>query len=150
MIETAPAVLVTFNAVFRRLRDAAWSDPTVESAEELSQAVTSCRRVLKAIADRVYPPTTQESATGNKLDDQRYRNRIREFIKSVSQSKPMGDVYQKMVEGLYDRFVALDGLANKGVHASVALNDAELCAIQTYIMAGELLRLARRPLETDS
>ena len=142
MSTAVPEVLVAFNAVFRRLRDAAMGEAISDSGEELSQAVTTCRRILKATADHVYPPTDDISDKGNQLDDQRYRNRIKEFVKASIQSQSLQAVVEKTVEGLYERFVALDGLASKGVHASLALSDAELCAIQTYIIAGELLQLA--------
>jgi hypothetical protein len=47
--------------------------------------------------------------------------------------------------GLYDRFAALDKLANKGVHAELGVHEAELCAISTYLVAGELLALGESP-----
>ena len=95
----APAVLDQFSAVYRRLREAT-RDPVLPVSEDLAQAVTSCRRILKTVADHL-------AALG----------------------------------GIYDRFSALDKLANKGVHAELGVPEAELCAIHTYLVAGELLAL---------
>jgi hypothetical protein len=141
--EIAPDILAKFNSVFRRMRDAARSGAAVDASEELSQAVMSCRRMLKSVADLVYPATSEVSDQGNPLDDDKYRNRIKEFTKGVTSSRSTREVDLATLDGLYDRFVALDGVANKGVHADIALAEAELCSIQTYIVAGELLRLYR-------
>jgi hypothetical protein len=45
------------------------------------------------------------------------------------------------VTGIYDRFEAADKLTNRAVHADVALEEAEMCAILTYVLAGEILRI---------
>jgi hypothetical protein len=41
-----------------------------------------------------------------------------------------------------NRFEAIDALASKGVHAQVSRQEAEFCAINTYVLAAEILRLA--------
>jgi hypothetical protein len=46
-----------------------------------------------------------------------------------------------MVSGLYERFAAVDTLTNKAVHAEMALEIANLCALNTYIICGEVLRV---------
>lgn len=138
LARTAPQILERFNSVYRRLREAADIDPGAMSGDELSQAVTSCRRILKAVADRVYPPT---DAPGSDMDDSKYRNRLREFIKRAVDSNTLEQVMLTSIVGLYDRFAAVDKLSNKGVHADLAVREAELCAITTYILAGEILRI---------
>ncbi len=137
----APHILDAFNAVYRRLRDA---DSAEQATEELAQAVTTCRRILKAVADIVYPPT-DPSQDDHVLDDERYRNRIKEWTKGVILSQSLQTTVGSLVGGLYERFVALDGLASKGVHADLARQEADLCAVSTYIVAGEILRLAAGP-----
>jgi hypothetical protein len=76
------------------------------------------------------------------LDDAKYRNRIKEFTKKANAGETLADATQSTIFGIYERFAAIDKLASKGVHADLALAEAELCAINTYILAGELLRLA--------
>jgi hypothetical protein len=141
LAKNAPDIINSFNTVYRRLRDAELTDS--QAKEELSQAVTSCRRILKAVADRVFPPTNALSDQGNVLDDQKYRNRIKEFTKIATTSSSMRNSISVSVDGIYDRFTSLDTYTNKGVHADMATEEAETCAINTYIIAGEILRLNR-------
>jgi hypothetical protein len=143
--EQAPEVLDSFNAVYRRLGDAARLDER-DAKEELSQAVTTCRRILKEIVDGVLPPEDGKSIVGEDgqeipLDDQHYKVRLTEYIKRQSQSRTLADAIDADVTGILKRFKALDGLANQGVHAVIAYSEAEQCAINTYIIAGEILSL---------
>ncbi len=140
----SPHVLDRFNAVYRRLRDVA-SNPEADGTEELSQAVTSCRRILKAVADHLLPGEPKaESEDGHALNDAAYRNRVHEYVKQHVASSAGGDAVTASFGGLIERFNAIDQLASRGVHAEIALSEAELCAIHTYVLAGELLRMELR------
>jgi len=147
----APDVLDQFAAVYRRIREAT-SDQDAPMSEELSQAVTTCRRILKAVADHLLPGVAgATSQSGNSLNDAAYRNRIYEFVKAKVASDSTAELINAAVGGVYARFTALDTLANKGVHADLGVQEAELCAISTYLIAGELLTLgesARPSIET--
>lgn len=138
----APDVLTQFNAVFRRLNEAAETNLEAESSEPLAQAVTTCRRILKAVVD-VIQPVEEASRTGDghSLSDAAYKNRLVEFLKATA---PQSQRHQKALSSagrsLWERFDATDALASKGVHASIARDEAELCALNTYLLAGELLR----------
>jgi hypothetical protein len=135
----APHVLDQFSSVYRRLHDAA-SDPNANVGEEVAQAVTSCRRILKAVADHLLPGEhARTSDDGHALDDSAYRNRLFEYLKSNAGSDTSKDAIEAALGGVYKRFAATDKLASKGVHASVGLTEAESCALSTYIIAGELL-----------
>ncbi|KJY23850.1 hypothetical protein VR45_41770, partial [Streptomyces sp. NRRL S-495] len=103
--------------------------------------LTSCRRILEAVVDHVLPAQKEPSETGHKLDQPSYRNRLFEFIKKNTQSGSVADTTIAMAKGLHDRFTAFDTLTNKGVHASVALQAANMCALNTYILCGEILQL---------
>jgi hypothetical protein len=139
----APEVLDQFSAVFRRLQEAAAAQPDTAAEEELAQAVTSCRRILKAIVDTVQPadPSRPLSADGHSLTDETYKNRLFEFLKTLSNSARYSTALTFAGKGLIDRFDAMDALASKGVHASVARHEAEFCAMNTYLLAGEILQL---------
>ena len=139
----APEVLDQFSAVFRRLQEAASAQPDTAAEEELAQAVTACRRILKAIVDTVQPadPTRPLSADGHSLTDEGYKNRLFEFLKTLSNSARYSTALMFAGKGLIDRFDAMDALASKGVHASVARHEAEFCAMNTYLLAGEILQL---------
>lgn len=142
LAQGAPALVDQFSAVYRRLREAAGDTPSPKS-EELAQAVTTCRRILKAVADHVLPgvPGAVADNGSSKLDDSAYRNRIFQYIKDNVASAAAADSVKAAVGGVYERFSALDKLANKGVHVGVDVREAEMCAIHTYLVAGELLQL---------
>jgi hypothetical protein len=137
----APELVEKFTAVYRRLRDAADLHPDQEVPEELSQAITTCRRILKTVVDHVFPPTDQTASGGQSLDDAHHRNRLVEFINHRSDSGSHCAMTTVMVSSLYERFKAVDTLSNKAVHAEMALEIASLCSLNTYILCGEVLRL---------
>lgn len=143
LAQGAPAVLDQFNAVYRRLREAT-KDPDGPLTEDLAQAVTTCRRILKAVADHLLPGVPHaKTETGAKLDESAYRNRIYQYIKDNAASDTTADAVKAALGGVYERFSALDKLSSKGVHAELGVYEAELCAIGTYLVAGELLSLAQ-------
>ncbi|TPN00865.1 hypothetical protein FKO01_50540 [Mesorhizobium sp. B2-3-3] len=146
LTEGVPDLVEKFTAVYRRLNEAAINDPAMPAGEELSHALTSCRRILEAVVDHVLPPRSEPSETGNKLDKPAYRNRLFQFIKEANASQAAADVTVALGKGLYERYTALGGLANKGVHASVALKAANLCALNTYVLCGEILLLQQHAI----
>ncbi len=146
LASSAPDVLDQFNVAFRRLREAASRDSDAEADEELSQALTSCRRILKAVVDVIQPadPAMAKSNDGHLLTDENYKNRLFEFLKAGIASNSFQSVLIKDGESLYERFGSIDSLTSKGVHARVALDEAEFCALHVYMLAGELLLLAEK------
>ena len=141
MSDGTPELVEKFTAVYRRLREAAALHPDQEVPEELSQAITTCRRILKAVVDHVFPPTNAPASSGQSLDDAHHRNRLTQFINQQGDSGSHRDMTTTMVSGLYERFKAVDTLTNKAVHAEMALEIANLCALNTYIICGEVLRV---------
>ena len=89
-------------------------------------------------------PAKPESRDGHQLNDEHYKNRLVEFLKDRVSSKSFQSALVKDGESLYERFGTIDALSSKGVHAQVALDEAEFCALHTYILAGELLLLAEK------
>ncbi|HUC24147.1 MAG TPA: hypothetical protein VMA73_15670 [Streptosporangiaceae bacterium] len=136
-----PDLVEKFTAVYQRLREAAALHPELDVPEELSQAITTCRRILKAVVDHVFPPVSDAASSGHSLDDAHYRNRLYEFISRRCNGGSHRALAKTMVSGLYDRFEAVDTLTNKAVHAEMALEIANLCALNTYIVCGEVLRV---------
>jgi hypothetical protein len=137
-------VLDMFNAAFRRMRDAVSRDSATEATEELTQALTSCRRIMKATVDHVQPADAArpKSDNGHALTDEQYKNRLVEFLKANVESSSFRAALVKDGESLFERFSSIDSLASKAVHAQVALEEAEFCALHTYLLAGEVLALA--------
>lgn len=141
LAESAPNLLDQFTAVYRRLRDVAASDSAKPATEELSQALTTCRRIFKAVVDHVLPAESTPTPDGHALTDSAYRNRLHEYLKRSVPSNSEREAIEAMYKGLAERFTGFDTLTNKAVHANVAREVADLCAINTYILCGEILRI---------
>jgi hypothetical protein len=129
--------------VARRLA-AAYERAYSADPEEWSQALTSCRRALKTLADSVYAPTEAEPF-GYPLTDEHYRNRLIQFASERLTSQSQSDLIAAEINLVVQRVEALDGLANKGVHSDVDERDLELTLVHTYLLAGELLALLPVP-----
>ena len=123
----------------RRLA-AAYQRAHSDDPEEWSQALTSCRRALKALADALYPPTDAQPA-GYSLTDEHYKNRLIQFATERLQSERQGALITAEIESVERRIDALNDLASKGVHSDVDERDLELTVVHTYLLAGELLEL---------
>lgn len=115
------------------------------SSEDLAHAVASCRRMIKALADVLYPVPEESVLDDNgneiRLDDSAYRNRLIQFARDK-----IGDSQKKVLDttlsSLVSRLKALDSLASKGVHGEVTSAEAETCIMWTYMLASDFLRLA--------
>ena len=111
-----------------------------DDPEAWSQALTSCRRTLKALADSVYP-ATGEVVDGHKLDDEHYLNRLTEFVKQRVESDSQTEVLEEDIRLAHRQAEALNTLASKGVHSGVDEIDLEMALVRTYFLAGDILRL---------
>ena len=107
-------------------------------SEEWSQALTSCRRALKALADAIYP-ATEDKPAGHDLSEESYKNRLLQFVSENLPSESQGALINAEVESVARRVDALNELASKGVHSDVEWRDVELTVVHTYLVAGEIL-----------
>ncbi len=115
-------------------------------AEDLSHALTSCRRMLKALADALYPATNEvvRGADGvdRKMSDEAYRNRLLQYARVELGRHGQGAVVQDTLDSLGQRLKSLDSLASKGVHDEVSAAEAETCVVWTYLLAADIVRIA--------
>ncbi len=112
--------------------------------ESLSHAATSCRRVIKALADTLFPPTSPvlgDDGVSRVMDDEHYRNRLIEYVRSSRGKSTHADLLASSIDGLNTRLKSLDDLASKGVHAGIHLSEAQSCVTWTYMLAADLLRV---------
>jgi hypothetical protein len=132
----APDALGQFQAAYRRQAE---DDP-----EARSQALLSCRRVLKSLADALYPavdePVIGTDGKPHDLTDDKFINRLVEFI-SGALSGAAANVLEAELADFGNRLDALNELASKGVHAKVTQADVDVCVIRTYLFVGDLMRL---------
>ncbi len=104
----APQVLDQFAAAYRR--------NAADDAESRSHALTSCRRVLKTLADSLYPavdpPVLCADGVERKLTDDNYVNRLCEFVSRESRSTS-ARVTRHTLEMLGNRLGALNALSSR-------------------------------------
>ncbi|HLI98014.1 MAG TPA: hypothetical protein VKT72_18250 [Candidatus Baltobacteraceae bacterium] len=135
----APDVLEQFASIYKRIGEG--------DKEARSQALTSCRRVIKALADTVYPATNEmvkgKDGKGYPLDDEHYVLRLRQFVTSAAGKHKSSEVLRAQIGDLESRVEALNALSSKGTHAHVTSYELFQCAIQTYLVAGDVLRVER-------
>ncbi|MDX8145004.1 hypothetical protein SK854_23040 [Lentzea sp. BCCO 10_0061] len=134
----APLALEKFVAAQERLYSG--------KSEDLAHALTSCRRMTKALADALYP-STDEGVTGSdgierKMTDDAYRNRLLQYVREQLGKRTHGSVIQKTLDSLGARLKSLDSLASKGVHDEVTAAEAETCIVWTYLLAADVVRIA--------
>lgn len=132
-----PEVLAEFRAAYER------ADTGTPAA--LSQALLSCRRVIIAVADVLYP-ARRETIQGRdgkprEMTQAAYRNRLWQYIAERVESETTRDLILATLHELGRRLDHIDSLANKGLHATVSADEADQCILQTYLLVGDLLRL---------
>ncbi len=140
----APDVLTQFRAAYERANRA--------EPESLSHALTSCRRIIKAVADTLYP-ATDEAVVGpdgriREMTDDKYRNRLWQYASERVSHESARKLLQATIDELGRKLDLLDDLASKGVHADVSSAEADQCVLQTYLLIGDLLRLSGSTIQS--
>lgn len=137
--------IASFSADVANKLQAATDRLLLADPESRSQAMTSCRRALKAVADYLYP-ASNESIKGvdgiaRVLDDGKYVSRLWQFASQRIQNDNSNQLFQNQLESLGSRIDQVNSLASKGVHSTVSEFEAYLVVSQTYWLIGDLLRL---------
>jgi hypothetical protein len=134
--DLAPDVLDQFAAAYERAEQG--------SPEALSHALTSCRRVLKSLADALYPagpPAVGADGKPHAMTDDKIVNRLSQFVTEHRIGSVSGTVLIDEINRVSAQLRNLNNLASKGVHAKPSTQEVEQCLIQVYITVGDLLRL---------
>lgn len=133
----APEILDQLHVAYRRTREG--------TAEARSHALTSCRRALKALADRLYPPSKSpvKGKDGKEriLNDSLYVARLWQFITESNAGSTEKRMLSDDIVPLGKQVDRLNDLAGKGVHAEVTEFEVNMCVLNMYTVAGALLRL---------
>jgi hypothetical protein len=137
LAQISPRVLEQFTAAYRRTRE---DDP-----ESKTHALTTCRRILESVADVVYPPRPEPVADSGgktrKVGAENYVNRLWMFASEAMSGSTQSKLLLATLEDFGARIDAVHSQANKGVHADVAAAEVDTCVMQTYLLAGEILRV---------
>lgn len=138
LADTAPVVLDQFSSIYRRLKE--------DDSEALSQALLTCRRILKTLADYVYPATGRKEVgpdgTSREMSKEKYVTRLWQYVHESVGGRAAGDLLKAQVSDLGNRIDRVYGLSSKGVHAQPSRFEANQCVIQTYLLVGDILRLS--------
>lgn len=124
---------------------AAYSRQEATDPEAGSHALTSCRRVLKSLADALYPPTDEVVRGGDgrerKMSDDKYISRLMQLASEAMTGSGSRSLLQAQLSDLAARLDALHAACSKGVHDDVSDFEVNQCVIQTYLLCGDMLRL---------
>ncbi len=139
LADLAPQLRDILYSAFQRLE-------LLQTCEDLAEASLSCRRILKALADVVYPPR-KELVQGRRVTDQEYRNRLWAHISDCLSGRGK-ELLLSDVEDIGARLDKLDALATKGLHDKVSLSEARRLTLGVIILLYDILTL--RPPPTKS
>lgn len=134
--EISPQAVSKFVSVHENLRST--------NSEDWANAVHSCRRILKDIADSLYPPQSTPIQVGDKsikVGEDHVINRLMQYVSSKSESKRYEELIGSHLKYMGERLDSIYGAANKGTHTEVSLEEAERYIIYTYLLIGDLLAL---------
>lgn len=139
--DLCPKALEQFVAAYERLRSGA--------EEDWSQALISCRRILKSFADSVFPPRTEpyvgKDGKQHDVSDEKYFNRLLAFVDQNTKSPTFGEVMCTQVDYLCKALEAVHNETQKGVHADVTRREADSTVLLTYLLLADLLDLVEVP-----
>ena len=131
-----PETLKKFVSVYENLRS--------ENEEDWANAVHSCRRVIKDVADFLFPPTKEGIELDGKkyeLDEDHYIIRLKQFIKQKSNSERFTEIIGSHLNYVGDRIDTIYSASTKGTHAKVTQEEAERYVIYSYLLLGDILSL---------
>lgn len=131
LAEASGSALTKIEKVSERLRD---GDP-----ESISQALTTCRRLIDSCADHVFPPQAEAYEIGDgvtlSVGQQNVLNRLQAYTHQGGASKTRRDRLRVTVREIYSRCSA-------GTHAEVTVDEARFVFLQTYVVLGEIVTVA--------
>jgi hypothetical protein len=139
--KTIPKSVQKLSAIHDNLRS--------ENAEDWSNAVHSCRRILRDLADAVFPPqeadrtkTIKGKKITIKLGKEQYINRLIAFIEDHSSSQRFEHIVGSHLSFIGERLDSIVQAAQKGTHDEiVSPQEADRYVIYTYMVMGDILSL---------
>lgn len=117
----------------------AYDNLSSSNEKDWSNAANSCRRLLKELADALFPPSITQSQV--KLTEDAFINRLIAFVESKNSSEKFEMIVGSHLKFLGDRLDALNATSSKGVHKSLSKEDAERLVMYTYLTVGDIISL---------
>lgn len=137
--EKVPTAVQKLSAVYENLNS--------DNAEDWSNAVHSCRRILQDLADSIYPARDDAviDAAGKqktiKLGPDNYVNRIIAFLQEHSASERFQEIVGSHLSYIGERLDSVFRAAQKGSHSTVDRDEADRYVVYTYLVVGDVLSL---------
>lgn len=123
----------------------AYENLSSSNERDWSNAANSCRRLLKEVADVLYPPVKNgKGKNEHKLTEDAYKNRLIAFVESKSKSEKFNMVIGSNLSFIVDRLDAINEFQSKGVHKVITKEDAERLVVYTYLVIGDILTLTSK------
>jgi hypothetical protein len=122
---------------------AAFENAVSENPEHWANAASTCRRLLKEVADALSPPGPAKHV-GSKtiqMGPENYVNRLVDWIQDRSASATAAAMVTADLEYLGNRLDAADSAGHKGAHSSVDRYAASRFITGTYLLLGDVLQL---------
>lgn len=116
----------------------AFKSVSSEKDEEWSQTLTTCRRLLKDLADELYPPS-KEKHNERALGQANYINRLWTFMDNSIQSETNRELVKAHVDLLGSWMERINKLSSKGVHAELQKLEAVKAVFHVYLMIADIL-----------
>ncbi|MDB5730181.1 MAG: hypothetical protein JWQ03_76 [Variovorax sp.] len=120
-----------------------------ENSEDWSNAVHSCRRILQALADALYPSRAEKVVEVNgksrtiKLGPDNYVNRLIAFLEEHSDSERFQAIVGSHLGFIGERLDSVFQAAQKGSHSTIVTRvEADRYVVYTYLVVGDILALA--------
>lgn len=123
--------------VFNKLQKAAQLAASTD-AEDAALLLAEVRRALKAAADFFYAPVAGKvrctDGEERLMGEDQYLNRLQQFLSERIDGSTSKELLQAELEHLNSFLRRLNGLASKGVHASVTLAEAKQGLVGLYFL----------------
>ena len=136
LLDISPQAIHKFISAYQNLQS--------ENKEDWANAVHSCRRILKTVADKLYPPSEKTIIKNNKkikVGNEEYINRLMLYIEDKSSSNKFTSVVGSHLKYIGERLDSIYDASNKGSHDEVTLDEARRYIIYTYLLLGDILSL---------
>ena len=141
--EIIPSETEKLSAIYDSLND--------DNPEKWATALTTCRRMIKAVADKLYPPSNisvQKKEKTIEVGEDNFINRLVLYIEENSTQKTFNQITNSNLAYIGERLDSIIKETCKGTHSSVEKEEAERCFMHTYMLIGDILEIERqRPKE---
>lgn len=112
-----------------------------EDPERIAHVAFACRRLIKAVADNLFPSKEQDYITkgGDKLKvgNGNFLNRLEAYVDSIDSSNRKFLI--RKIKLLRDLYGEVPESINKGTHLTIKNADAEMLVIYTYTILGDMI-----------